>query len=163
MVIIVLGVSGSGKTTVGKLLAGRLDWKFYEGDDYHPEANKEKMSEGIPLTDADRAPWLAALRDLILENLARSEDAVISCSALKQSYRDYLKLDGVRFVYLKGDYELIATRIRNRQGHFFDSELLATQFQTLEEPRNALAVDIAKSPQAIVSEIRERLDLSANR
>jgi gluconokinase len=163
MVIIVLGVSGSGKTTVGALLARELNWKFYEGDDYHPEANKERMSEGIPLNDADRAPWLAAIRDLILKSLARSEDAVISCSALKQSYRDYLKLDGVKFVYLKGDYELIATRVRKRKGHFFDPELLASQFQTLEEPRDALAVDIAKSPQAIVSEIRKRLDLSGNR
>ncbi len=159
MVLVLIGVSGSGKTTVGQLLAHGLDWKFYEGDDYHPEANRQKMSEGLALNDADRAPWLDAIRALIRSILDRNENAVISCSALKQAYRDLLAMDGGQFVYLKGERWLIAARIRNRKGHFFDPGLLTSQFHILDEPHDALVVDASESPATIVREIERRLDL----
>lgn len=158
LVLILIGVSGSGKSTVGKLLARELDCEFYEGDDYHPQANKDKMRDGIPLTDEDRWPWLAAISDLISEILAQKKDAVIACSALTQAYRDYLRLDGVQFVYLKGDFDLIRERLENRRTHFFDPRLLESQFETLEEPRGALAIDIAQTPAEIVREIKKCLD-----
>ena len=163
MAIVLIGVSGSGKTTVVKLLARDLDCQFYEGDDYHPQANKEKMHKGIPLSDADRWPWLAAIRDLISEILAQQKDAVLACSALTQSYRDYLRLDGVQFVYLKGDFDLIRERLEKRRTHFFDPDLLESQFETLEEPRGALAVEITQTPAAIVQEIEKGLDLRKGR
>ena len=159
MVIVLIGVSGSGKSTVGKLLARDLDCKFYEGDTYHSPANKRKMREGIPLTDADRWPWLNAIRKVISKALAQKKDAVVACSALAQSYRDHLRQPGVKFVYLKGDFELLQKRLQKRRGHFFDPALLASQFEVLEEPRGALAVDVAQTPDAIVREIQERLHL----
>jgi len=163
MIIVLIGVSGSGKTTVGRLLARDLNCHFYEGDDYHPQANKDKMRAGIPLTDTDRWPWLAAIRNLISEILAQQEYSVVACSALRQSYRDHLRQPGVQFVYLKGDFDLIRERLENRRTHFFDPDLLASQYETLEEPRGALAVDIARPPDAIVREIEERLDLKKDR
>lgn len=163
MIIVLIGVSGSGKSTVGKRLARDLGCQFYEGDDYHPQANKDKMRAGIPLTDEDRWPWLAAIRDLMSEILAQKKDAVVACSALRQAYRDCLRLDGVQFVYLKGDYDLICERLENRRTHFFDPALLESQFETLEEPRGALAVDIAQTPAAIVREIEKGLDLGTGR
>lgn len=159
MVIVLMGVSGSGKTTVGKLLARKLRWTFYEGDDFHPAANKKKMSEGLALNDADRGPWLSALRDRIADSLARNENAVLSCSALGQAYRDRLALEGVRFVYLKGEQGLIAARLEKRTGHFFAPQLLASQFLALEEPRSALVVGIGPDPRAVANEIMQRLDL----
>ena len=159
VVIVLIGVSGSGKPTVGKLLARDLDCQFYEGDDYHSQANKEKMHQGVPLSDRDRWPWLAAIRKLISEILAQQKSAVVACSALTQSYRDYLRLDGVQFVYLKGNFDLIRERLENRRTHFFDPRLLESQFETLEEPRGALAIDIAQTPDAIVREIENGLDL----
>jgi gluconokinase len=161
MVIVLMGVSGSGKTTVGRLLARQLGWKYYEADDYHPDANVEKMRGGVPLDDGDRRPWLEALRDVIRGCLERDESAVLSCSALKESYREFLLIDErVVLVYLKGDYETIQRRLTRRRGHYMDPSLLGSQFDTLEEPAAAAAhVDVSSTPGEIVKEIRSRLGL----
>jgi gluconokinase len=137
MIIIVAGVSGSGKTTVGAMLAGRLRWRFADGDDFHPAANIEKMRAGVPLTDADRWPWLRAIAAWMDERIARDESAVVACSALKRSYRDVL-LDGrpdVRLVFLMVDREVLSKRLAARHGHFFNAELLSSQLDTLEPPQ----------------------------
>ena len=158
MIIVLMGVSGSGKTTVGRGLADELGWKFYEGDDFHPRANVEKMSSGTPLDDEDRAPWLERLRDLIRSCLARGENTVLACSALKRSYRQYLLIDeNVKLVYLKGDYELIEERMEKRRGHYMKPEMLESQFDALEEPRRGLTVDISMPPEKIIETIRSRL------
>jgi len=156
-----MGVSGSGKTTIGKRLAEELGWPYYEGDDYHPIANIQKMSQGMPLTDEDRGPWLAALRKLIQDLLQKNQSAILSCSALKQSYRDRLQggSKDVRFVYLRGSYEFLRQRLRERQGHYMKASLLASQFATLEEPEDGLTVDIAQDPTLIVAQIRHALNL----
>lgn len=159
VVIILIGVSGSGKTTVGKLLAQALSCDFYDGDDFHSAANKEKMNQGIPLSDADRGPWLVVLHNLISQLLAQRKVAVLACSALHQSYRDYLSQPGVQFVYLKGDFELLRHRLENRKGHFFDPKLLANQLRTWEKPKGVLTVEAAKNPYAIVREIQDRLGI----
>jgi len=157
-----MGVTGSGKTTVGALLAARLAWTFADADDFHSAANKEKMRKGIPLTDADRLPWLAAMHGQIAKWIASKQNAVLACSALKQSYRRQL-WDGpeAKVVYLKGNYELIAKRLQNRKGHFADEHILAGQFADLEEPGDALAVEISATPEEIVAEICRRLGLGA--
>jgi gluconokinase len=162
MVIILMGVSGSGKTTIGKLLAQRLGWTFYDGDDFHPPANVEKMRNGIPLTDADRESWLSALQQLIDSLLQNGRSAVLACSALKQNYRTRLQRNEneVRFVYLKGDPDLIRQRLTNRHGHFMPTDLLASQFVTLEEPQEVLTIDIAQSPEAIVTGIKAAFSLA---
>ncbi len=155
-----MGVTGSGKTTVGTLLAARLAWLFADADDFHSAANKEKMHKGIPLTDADRLPWLASMHEQIAKWIAAKQNAVLACSALKRSYRQRL-WDGpeVKYVYLRGSYELIAERLRARKGHFADEHILAGQFADLEEPNDALIVEISASPDNIVAEICRRLDL----
>jgi gluconokinase len=162
MVVILMGVSGAGKTLIGERLAAELNWHFYEGDDYHSQRNVEKMSQGIALTDADRAPWLDALHDLIGELLAQGTSAILTCSALKRAYRDRLVCghDGVRIVYLRGSYELIQQRLERRQGHFMKAALLASQFETLEEPEaseDVFTVDISHRPQTIVEVIKREL------
>ena len=155
-----MGVTGSGKTTVGRLLAARLGWLFADADDFHSAANKDKMHRGIPLTDADRFPWLAAMHEQIAKWIAAKQDAVLACSSLKQIYRRHLwDGPGVRFVYLKGSYDLIAERLRARKGHFADEHILAGQFADLEEPSDAMVVDISASPEEIVAEICRRLGL----
>ena len=159
MVVIVMGVTGAGKTTVGRVLATALGWEFHDGDELHSEASKLKMHRGIALDDADRAPWLSAIRKLILAMLSEGREGVVACSALKQSYRDEIVLDpnSVKVVYLKGSKEVIADRLRNRVGHFMNPDLLQSQFETLEEPRDAIVVDVSMAPEAIVGAIRTRL------
>jgi gluconokinase len=162
MVIILFGVSGAGKTTVGSLLASELHWRFYDADDFHPAANIEKMRAMIPLSDADRAPWLAELRRLIEECLARKEHAVLACSALKESYRQLLRVspERVKLVYLKGDRALIKSRLKRRQGHFMNPDLLESQVTTIEEPQDdTVIVDVDHSPAEIVQRIRRSMNL----
>jgi gluconokinase len=162
MVIVVMGVSGSGKSTISQLLADRLRWTFLEGDSFHSPANVAKMHAGVPLTDADRAPWLAALRDRIDEAVARGENAVLSCSALKHAYQEYLEKhdpEHVRYVYLHGSEELLRQRLAARKGHFMPPGLLHSQFETLEPPTHALWVDVSGTPEAIVDEICRKLNL----
>jgi len=161
MVVVLMGVSGAGKTTIGRLLADQLGWKFHDADDLHSDANKAKMASGVALTDADRAPWLASICDLIAESLARSTNVVLACSALKQSYRDQLVVDPerVKMVYLKGSREVIGARVAHRLSHFMNKGLLDSQFETLEEPHDALIVDVAGTPESIVENIRAKLGL----
>jgi gluconokinase len=162
MVIILMGVTGSGKTTIGKQLAGDLGWKYYDADAFHSPANIKKMSSGTPLNDVDRLPWLESLRDLIQKSLAQNENAVLACSALKRSYRDYLVVnERVKVVYLKGTYDLIQTRLNQRHGHYMDPALLESQFDILEEPDLEAQVDISGSPDDIVETIKQRLDLES--
>jgi gluconokinase len=157
MILIVMGVAGSGKSTIGRLLADRLRWPFYDGDDFHPPANVAKMQSGQPLTDKDRSGWLSALADLIRECVTQNRSAVIACSALKQRYRDQLQVDAsVHFVYLRGSYDLIEARMRQRTGHYMPPSLLASQFAALEEPLAALTIDIDQTPEQIVDEIVSR-------
>jgi gluconokinase len=159
MVLILMGVTGAGKTTVGDLLARKIGWRFYDADDLHPTANKEKMRHGIPLTDEDRLPWLNAVRALIEQCLSEGTNAVIACSALRQSYRDILQVDPakVKFVYLKGSRALIEHRLAQRTGHFMNKDLLQSQFDTLEEPADAITVDVSGDPDSVVNLIRVRL------
>jgi gluconokinase len=158
MIVIVMGTTGSGKTTIGTLLAKHMGWEFVDADDFHPPSNVEKMEHGIPLTDADRKPWLKALHDKIVEWTAEKRSVVLACSALKQSYRDELRASSdVKFVYLKGSYRLFSDRVLARKGHFAKQDLLASQFATLEEPTDAIIVDAAPSPEQIVSEVRRKL------
>jgi gluconokinase len=153
-----MGVAGSGKTTVGTLLAKKLGWRFADADDFHPPENKEKISRGIPLTDSDRAPWLTALRSAFGRWNATGENAILACSALKRSYRNELRVGEVRFVFLKGDYALLLERLRRRHGHFADEKILASQLATLEEPGedeqgDTITVQIGRDPDEIVAEI----------
>jgi gluconokinase len=162
-VILVTGVSGSGKTTVGKALAERLGWDYAEADDFHPEANIEKMRAGIPLTDEDRMPWLSAIARWIDERLANGRPAVVSTSALKRRYRDILRRPGVRSVFLNGDRELIKKRITARKGHFFPAKLLDTQFRELEPPEpdeDTVEVSVGDTPDKAVRKIVEEMDVA---
>ena len=157
-IIVVMGVSGSGKTTVGAMLAGRLHWVYAEADDFHPLANIEKMAAGHPLTDEDRKPWLAAIGAWIDKQIEAGQPGVVTCSALKRAYRDELRAGRpeVRLVYLHGDRDLIAARLASRHGHFFHADMLDTQFRDLEEPtpeEQVLVVPISGTPAEIVAEI----------
>jgi gluconokinase len=157
MILIAMGVSGCGKTTIGEMLAKRLKCDFADADSFHSQANKDKMHKGIPLTDEDRWPWLAAIRASIEEKQADGTTHVYACSALKRVYRDILR-DGdqdVTFVYLKGTPELLRERIKTRTGHFFDPALLQSQLDTLEPPGpdEAIEVDIALTPEQIVDKV----------
>ncbi len=154
-----MGVQGSGKTTVGHALAQRLGWDFADADDFHSAANKAKMSAGIPLTDADRAPWLAALRAEIDRANAEHRNFILGASALKQQYREQLVAPGVRVVFLRGPEELIAARLKERHGHYAKLDLLPSQFEQLEEPQDALVIDIRHSVDEIVGEIVQALHL----
>ena len=156
MFYIIMGVSGSGKSTVGKLLSDRTGWQFFDADDFHPQSNIDKMSRGVPLTDSDRLPWLYKLHDLITDILNAGNQGILACSALKSDYRDLLSdnySNGVVFIYLRGDYDCIKSRMKQRQGHFMEEDMLRSQFAALEEPKNAVVLDISLSPEEIVEEI----------
>jgi gluconokinase len=158
VLIVVMGVSGAGKTTVGRALAAHLDAAFLDADDFHPPANVAKMRAGQPLDDADRAPWLARLHDELFARDAAGESVVLACSALKRRYREALGrgLD-VRYVHLAGSRETIAARLAARSGHYMPAALLDSQFAALEAPADAITVDIADAPEAIVDRIRAAL------
>jgi gluconokinase len=159
MIVILLGVAGSGKTTIGRLLTNELGWKFYEGDDFHSRESINKMQQGFALTNADREPWLAALANLIKELDKEKQSAVIACSALKQAYRDRLaeQSSHIQFVYLRGSYDLIRHRLEERQEHYFKADLLKSQFEILEEPGQAIMIDVAQTPGMIVEQIKQAL------
>ena len=161
MVIILMGVTGSGKSTVGEQLAQDLDWPYYDADDFHPEDNVKKMASGTPLTDEDRWPWLETLAVEIGHWLAADKGVILGCSALKQSYRDVLVKgrEGVQIIHLRGTKELIAHRLAKRVHHYMPASLLDSQFATLEEPRDALSIDIASEPPAIAATICSALGL----
>jgi gluconokinase len=163
VIVIIFGVSGAGKTTIGKLLAEQLGWRFYEADDFHSRANIEKMHSGRPLTDEDRWPWLEVLREQITRSLTAKEDSVFACSALKRAYRGRLRVsDDVKFVFLRGDYALITEQLRHRHGHFMNPDLLRSQFADLEEPQpseGVLTTELGRTPQELVEEIKTKLDL----
>jgi len=159
MVVVVMGVTGAGKTTVGEALAADLGWDFYDADDFHPAANKAKMHAGIALTDEDRWPWLAAIRRAIEQALADGRGAVVACSALKAAYREALAggLEGVAFVLLDGPRELLEERLQARTDHFMNPALLDSQLRTLERPRHAIVVDISQPAPVQVAAIRKAL------
>ena len=162
MVIILMGVSGAGKTTVGQLLAQDLGWPFFEGDDFHPRSNVVKMAQGIALTDEDRWPWLDRIRERIGTLVASGQNAIIACSALRQTYREHL-LEGIRetvLVYLKGNYSLISSRLAQRQDHFMNADLLDSQFRTLEEPEGVITIEAVLEPQEIVDAVKQALSLA---
>jgi gluconokinase len=155
-----MGVSGSGKSTVGSLLAFELGWAFADADDYHTPENVEKMRRGTPLTDADREPWLEKLKALIANWAKTGEKAILACSALRQVYRDRLQIgQQVHFVYLKGDRGLLSGRLLQRPNHYMKEPMLQSQLTTLEEPVDAITVNAGSTPSEIVREIRERLAL----
>jgi gluconokinase len=161
MIVIVMGVVGAGKTTVGRMLAEQLGWTFADADDFHPQSNVEKIRHGTPLADDDRRPWLEHLRAAIVGWISENRSAVLACSALKRSYRQELEAGPeVCFVYLKGSAGLIAERLRERHGHFAGEQILASQFADLEEPRGAVTVSVSLSPEEITAEIRQKLGLA---
>ncbi len=162
MIINLMGVSGSGKTTVGQQLAADLGWSYYDGDDFHSLKNIAKMSSGIPLTDEDRTIWLMQITLHIKKLIKTGENAIISCSALKQQYRRQLQIDSmlVKFVYLKGSRELIKKRLISRAGHYMKVELLESQFESLEEPENAMIVEVKDPPEQISADIQAHFGLT---
>jgi gluconokinase len=157
--IILFGVTGAGKTTIGLLLAAELGWPFYDADDFHPAANVEKMRQGIPLTDDDRTPWLESLKHLIQTAVDEGKPGILACSALKERYRQYLQVDeSVKYVYLRGEFALIQQRLDNRVGHYMNPALLRSQFDALEVPgRSECIISVDQPPADIVREIRRKL------
>jgi len=150
-----MGVSGSGKTTLGKALAQEIGWDFFDADDFHPPENISKMANGIPLNDSDRTPWLASIHDQLLSTLKADRHPVLACSALKEKYRAQLLdgIDGIVIIYLKGSYDMIWSRMSARQGHYMKSDMLKSQFDTLEEPQDAFVVDVSMPLDEMVNSI----------
>jgi gluconokinase len=167
MIVIIFGVSGAGKTTIAKLLAHELGLRFIEADDFHPAANVEKMRSGRPLTDEDRWPWLERLHEEIKRSIDVGESAVLACSALKRAYRGRLRAsEGVKFVFLRGEYALVEKQLRSRCHHFMNPALLQSQFDDLEEPEShedVLTVQLGGTPEEIVGEIKAKLHLASAR
>jgi gluconokinase len=162
LVVLVMGVSGSGKTTIGRLLAEELGWSFSDADEFHSSTNRNKLTSGVPLSDEDRRPWVEQLRSAISAWIEENRSTVLACSALKAGFRRDLVHgleDRVRFVYLKGSLDIIERRLAGRNDHFMHRDLLASQFEVLEEPSEALVVDIDDSPDRIVAHIRSSLGL----
>jgi gluconokinase len=160
MIVVLMGVSGAGKTTVGQALARQLQWRFADADDFHSAANVAKMHAGIPLTDADRAPWLAALHQAIVSWLAAHENVVLACSALKETYRAQIVVSPeVKLIYLRVSPEVVAVRLAHRQHHYMNPALIDSQFATLEEPADAVAVDASLTTKEVVLNIRRALAL----
>ena len=160
MFYVVMGVSGSGKSTVGKLLSDRLNCQFYDADDFHTPDNITKMSLGKPLTDSDRLPWLLKLQDIVSYTIEQHKTAVMACSALKEEYRQIIAgkyPQKITWIYLRGDYNTIYQRIQLRQNHFLKESLLRSQFNTLEEPKNALILDVLLEPKIMIKQIIDRL------
>ena len=163
MVVIVMGVTGAGKSTIGRMLGAALGWEFRDGDDLHSEKSKRKMHRGEALTDLDRAPWILAVHEVVQAMVLSGVNAVVACSALKRKYREQIvgELDGalIKFVYLKGSRRLIAERLAGRSGHFMNPQLLESQFDTLEEPndRDAIVVNVAAAAEAVMEDIRAQL------
>lgn len=158
--IILLGVAGSGKSTIGKMLAEALSWHYFDADDFHSGDNKMKMNRGIPLSDEDRMAWLKSLNNLLKELEKSDENAVLACSALKNSYRHLLSANvtqRITWVFLKGDFETLSDRLSSRKGHFFNPHLLRSQLQTLEEPTDAITVDIRHSPKELTKMILNKI------
>lgn len=155
---LIMGVSGSGKTSVGKSLAQKLGWDFFDADDFHPAENIAKMSAGIPLNDSDRAPWLAALHHVLSTTLKSNHHPILACSALKHKYRIQLLdgLSGIEIIYLRGDYDLIWSRMATREGHYMKPEMLQSQLAALEEPADAFALDISISLNDMIDKITAR-------
>ena len=156
-----MGPAGSGKTTVGELLASQLGWEFADGDSFHSPANIEKMAHGIPLDDSDRIPWLNSIRDAMVQWETQRRNVVLACSALKKNYRKLLQsCPDEKLVYLKGSYDLLLQRLHSRRGHYATEQLLASQFADLEEPTDAITVDVSRSPEEIVAQICKELSLA---
>jgi gluconokinase len=154
-ILLIMGVAGSGKTTLGQRAAAALGWPYFEADDFHSAANKAKMAAGTPLNDEDRAPWLAALRAKMDAERAAGRSAVFTCSALKERYRGVLMggADNVVLVYLSGDFETILARVGSRQGHYMKADMVRSQFEALEPPKDALTLDVRESPDALLAKI----------
>jgi gluconokinase len=158
MILLVMGVAGAGKTTIGRMLAERLGWVYLEADDFHSAANKAKMSRGEHLTEADRLPWLEAMHGELQAQSAKGKNVVLACSALNEEYRSILTAGlKVKVVYLRGSKELIASRLKHRIGHFAGVTILDDQFAVLEEPQNAIVADITEEPEKIAEEILSKI------
>ncbi len=163
MIILVMGTTGAGKTTVGQLLSARLGWIFLDADSFHPPANIEKMKHGIPLTDGDRAPWLENIHTELVRLGNAGKNAVLACSALKQSYRDKLSAGvDLKIAYLRGSYDQMRRHIESRHGHFAGEAILAGQFADLEEPHDALVLDVSLAPQELSAEIVAKFQLASS-
>jgi carbohydrate kinase (thermoresistant glucokinase family) len=161
MIVLLMGVSGSGKTRIGTQLAEELSWEFLDGDDFHGQEQVKKMASGIPLTEQDRELWLEVLRELLQDRREKSQDCILACSALTAEFRRKLLKDfpDVVLIHLHGDFKLITKRMKNRRGHYFRPKLLTSQFETLQSPVSVLRIDISKSPDEIVGEICEYLEM----
>jgi len=160
MILILMGTTGAGKTTVGEILSRELGWEFADADNFHSPENVAQMSKGIGLTDEDRKPWLAALRQKIEQWIAAGNSGILACSALKKTYRDELTVGPeVKWIYLKGTFDEISRRVAARQGHYAKQDLVVSQFAALEEPGDAMIVDVSRSPEEIASEVRKRLKI----